>query len=67
MENLRLFRLAVESGSVSFNHYGRDGWSLTVALRRGDEAWTDVVSEHYSGLTTVELLDTLAAHLDSHL
>jgi hypothetical protein len=67
MAQERLFRLAVEAGTVTFHHVAGAGWVLTVACRRGDEAWDEVERETYSHLTTVELLDTIAAVLDSLL
>lgn len=67
VEQTRLFRLAVEAGQVSFHHLPGRGWSLTVGLRRGDEPWNEVRFEHYYSLTTVELLDVVAAHLDREL
>jgi hypothetical protein len=63
----RLFRLAIEAGTVTFHHVAGAGWVLTVACRRGDEAWDEVQRETYSHLTTVELLDTIYACLDSTL
>jgi len=63
----RLFRLAIEAGTVTFHHVAGSGWVLTVACRRGDEAWDEVQRETYSHLTTVELLDTIYACLDSTL
>jgi hypothetical protein len=67
MRQERLFRLAVESGSVSFMHFPGKGWQVSLRLRRGDETWDEASSEIYCGLTTVELLDVIAAHLDSNL
>lgn len=67
MRQERLFRLAVEHGSVNFHHHPGIGWSLTVWLKRGDEAWDSAQQDFYEGLTTVELLDTIAAHLDTAL
>lgn len=67
MEQDRLFRLAVEAGTVTFHHVAGAGWVLTVACRRGDEAWDEVRRETYSHLTTVELLDTIYAALDTCL
>ena len=67
MKQERLFRLAVESGSVTFRHEPGVGWCVTFWLRRGDELPDEVQSERYSGLGTAELLDVIAAHLDAHL
>lgn len=67
MEQERLFRLAVESGAISFWHEPGIGWFLVVSLRRGDENWQEAPRDTYSGLSTVELLDTIAASLDSAL
>ena len=64
MEQERLFRLAVESGSVAFQHVAGYGWRLTIVVRRGDESWTDARSVTYDRLSTHELLDTMYAHLD---
>jgi hypothetical protein len=63
----RLFRLAVESGVVTFTHEPRSGWRLTLRLRRGDETWSDSLWETYDGLSTRELLDVIAATLDGAL
>jgi hypothetical protein len=67
MQQDRLFRLAVESGSLSFFHEPRLGWTLVVNLRRGDETWWETEPQRYSGLSTAELLDTVSACLDSAL
>lgn len=67
MSQQRLFRLAVESGAVSFRHVPGRGWALTVWVHRGDETLAESQSETYEGLSTAELLDTIYAHLDSVL
>lgn len=67
MEQARLFRLAVESGSITFQHVAGYGWRLTIVLRRGDESWTDARSVTYDRLSTAELLDTLYSHCDAML
>lgn len=64
MRQERLFRLAVESGSITFMHEPGKGWRLTVACRRGDETWLEAKTEVYEGLSTAELLDTIYASLD---
>lgn len=67
MHQERLFRLAVEAGGVSFAHEAGRGWRLTITVRRGRGAHDEVERSDYSALTTVELLDTISAHLDSVL
>ena len=67
MQQDRLFRLAVEAGSINFRHEPGRGWVLNIVLRRGDEDWSSIQPETYSHLTTVELLDAVAAHLDGAL
>lgn len=67
MEQTRLFRLAVESGAVSFRHEPGRGWNMTVTCRRGDETWLEAQTETYEGMSTHELLDTLYAALDGIL
>lgn len=67
MTQERLFRLAVESGHVQFTHEPGRGWRLYVTLRRGDELWSEVRGDLYEGLSTSELLDTIAVVLDSAL
>lgn len=67
MKQERLFRLAVEAGTVTFGHEPGKGWRLVMALRRGDELWQECEREVYEGLTTVELLDVISAHLDASL
>lgn len=67
MDQARLFRLAVESGVVTFRHEPRYGWTCNVRLRRGDETWAEAPFETYSGLSTRELLDVIAASLDAAL
>jgi hypothetical protein len=64
MKQDRLFRLAVEDGIVTMHHVPGSGWELVVKLRRGQETWSECDNVAFSRLTTVELLDTLAAHLD---
>jgi uncharacterized protein YcnI len=63
----RLFRLAVESGVITFQHEPRSGWKVSVRLRRGDETWAESLWETYDGLSTRELLDVVAATLDGAL
>lgn len=63
----KLFRLAVESGHVIFNHEPGRGWRLQMAFRRGAELWSETDAEVYEGLTTVELITTIEAGLDSAL
>lgn len=67
MEQRRLFRLAVEAGTITFGHEPGQGWRVVMALRRGDEAWEECAREIYSHLTTVELIDVIERHLDAHL
>ena len=67
MQQDRLFRLAVESGAITFWHKPGRGWELVVRCRRGDEHWADSPSETYEGLSTAELLDTIYAALDTAL
>lgn len=67
MHQDRLFRLAVEAGSVVFIHEPGVGWRLSVNIRRGDEQWDETETEVYRGLSTQEMLDTVYAHLDSAL
>jgi hypothetical protein len=67
MDQQRLFRLAVESGVITFFHEPRSGWKLVVRFRRGDETWAEAQWETYSGLSTRELLDVIDASLDSAL
>jgi hypothetical protein len=62
-----LFRLAVESGVITFMHQPKSGWSVSIRLRRGDETWADSLWETYEGLSTRELLDVVAATLDGAL
>lgn len=63
----RLFRLAVESGAVAFNHVAGQGWMLSVGVRRGDESWREVKPDLYERLTTVELLQVISSTLDAAL
>lgn len=63
----RLFRLAVESGTITFMHEPGRGWRLTLTCRRGDETWLEASTDTYEGLSTHELLDTVYAHLDTTL
>ena len=63
----RLFRLAVEGGVVTFVHEPARGWKVSVRLRRGDETWAESLWETYEGLSTRELLDVVAATLDTAL
>lgn len=67
MEQARLFRLAVEAGSVSFRHTPGVGWTLTIWLRRGDEAPDEVRADSYTGLSTQELLTAIDGILDREL
>lgn len=67
MRQERLFRLAVESGAITFWHEPGRGWNLVVRFRRGDEAWSDANNDRYEGLSTHELIDTLYASLDAAL
>lgn len=67
MHQEKLFRLAVEAGTINFHHEAGSGWVLVIKLRRGAELWDESVAECYDHLTTVELIDTIYAHLDSAL
>jgi hypothetical protein len=67
MNQQKLFRLAVESGTITFMHEPGRGWRLTLTCRRGDETWLEARTETYEGLSTAELLDTIYAHLDTVL
>lgn len=67
MRQDRLFRLAVESGTITLMHEPGSGWRLTVTLRRGDETWLEAKTETYTHLSTAELLDAIYAHLDTAL
>jgi hypothetical protein len=63
----RLFRLAVEAGSINFWHEPGIGWFLVTITRRGDETWQEAETCRYQGLSTMELLTAVDAHLDSVL
>jgi hypothetical protein len=63
----RLFRLAVEAGTINFWHEPAKGWSLVVKFRRGDERWDEATHERYDHLSTLEMLETLYASLDGAL
>lgn len=67
MQQDRLFRLAVEAGTINFSHVPGRGWTLTVKVRRGQELWDESPVELYEALTTVEMIDTVYASLDSAL
>jgi translation initiation factor IF-1 len=67
MAQERLFRLAVESGSVTFRHEPGRGWHLVIWLRRGDEVPDEVQPDVYDRLTTVELLGIIDRVLDDQL
>ena len=64
MDQQRLFRLAVESGQITFNHEPGRGWRLVFGVRRGDESWHDAEIDTYEALTTVELLSVISTCLD---
>ena len=59
----RLFRLAPEAVTIQAHFVGGEGWELLIRVRRGDETWDDSHQEHYSFLTTTELVDVLTADL----
>lgn len=63
METMRLFRLAPEAVSVSAHFVPREGWTLTVVVRRGDETFEEAHRETYGCLSTPELVDVLCADL----
>lgn len=67
MHQERLFRLAVESGAIHFRHEPGKGWHLVIRFIRGDESWQESPLEFYEGLSTMELLATIDAALDSAL
>lgn len=62
-EQVRLPALAPESISISANHFGRDGWSVSVGVRRQLEAWEEVSRDHYDHLSAGELVDVIYAAL----
>lgn len=67
MQQDRLFRLAVESGAITFWHEPGRGWHLVMRCRRGDEQWSEAPMDRYEGLSTAELIDTIYAGLDAAL
>ena len=67
VDQTRLFRLAVEAGTVTFRHEPGRGWHMTITCRRGDESWQESQSDSYSGMSTAELLDTMHSALDGIL
>jgi hypothetical protein len=67
MQQDRLFRLAHAGYACNAYYVPREGWTLVIRARRGDEAWQDTEPTAYSNLTTLELLDTMAAHAESVL
>lgn len=58
-----MFRLAVDSITVSANHEGASGWSCRIGARRGDEHWRDVEIDSYTLLSTDELYDVIVTAL----
>jgi len=67
MDQTRLFRLAHAGYALNAYYVPPEGWTLVVRARRADEAWDETESVCYSRLTTMELLDTMAAHASSTL
>ena len=67
MEQTRLFRLAHAGYALNAYYVPPEGWTLIVRARRADEAWQDTEAVTYSRLTTMELLDTMAAHAENVL
>jgi len=63
----RLFRLAHAGYSLNAYYVPREGWTLIVRARRGDEAWDDTEPVAYSNLTTVELCDVMERHAHATL
>jgi len=62
MHQDRLFRLAYAGYALNAYYVPPEGWTLIVRARRADEAWGDTEAVTYARLTTMELLDTMAAH-----
>lgn len=67
MDQERLFRLAHAGYALNAYYVPPDGWTLIIRARRADEAWQDTEPHTYSRLTTLELLDTMAAHAENTL
>lgn len=63
MDQPRLFRLAPEAVVVQAHFVAGEGWQALVRVRRGDEEWDTAHQEHYSFLSTTELVDVLLADL----
>lgn len=59
MDQLRMFRLAVEAVNVQCVHVPGQGWRLSVGARRQDESWPEAGRDEYCNLSTDELLDVL--------
>lgn len=59
MDQIRLFRLAVESLNIQATFVPGHGWRLSAGARRQDETWSEAQRDEYSGLTTPELVDVL--------
>jgi len=59
MEEMRLFRLAPDGWMCSAFFVPREGWSVTLSLKRADEHWPEAERRVYSHLTTSELVDVI--------
>lgn len=67
MAEARLFRLAPEAVHIWAHYVHREGWTLCVAVRRGDETWSEAAQEAYTCLTTNELVDVVLADLSTSM
>lgn len=67
MQEPRLFRLAPEAMHLQATFVAGQGWHLSIAMRRGDESWTDAYKATYSHLSTPELADTICSEVEHQL
>lgn len=63
MDQDRLFRLAVEALAMTARYVPREGWTVSLRARRGDETWDEGERHDYTHLTSPELVDVLDAEL----
>lgn len=59
----RLFVLAPEVFTFNARYVWREGWHVTVTMRRQGETWADARNTRYDSLSAGELLDTACAEL----
>jgi hypothetical protein len=62
-----LWTPAAEAISLSLYYLGRQGWHVSVAVRREGQVWSEATNDHYDGIASHELLQLVEDSLSAAL